>query len=117
MRIFLTLLFALCLPLTGKAEYSRNYLDSYPLQMAAVGELDIAYRIVEPGPTNPKPWSSWAGGFECGMGRRADIRIGQRRLRNLCYWITATPAPRPALMSGASPFYGGNSSNTGWAFQ
>ena len=54
MRIFLTLLFALCLPLAGKAEYSRTYLDSYPLQMAAVGELDIAYRIVEPGPDKPK---------------------------------------------------------------
>ena len=54
MRIFLTLLFALCLPLVGKAEYSRTYLDSYPLQMAAVGELDIAYRIVEPGPDRPK---------------------------------------------------------------
>ena len=54
MRIFLTLLFALCLPLVGKAEYSRTYLDSYPLQMAAVGELDIAYRIVEPGPDKPK---------------------------------------------------------------
>ena len=54
MRLFLTLLFALCLPLMGKAEYSRNYLDSYPLQMAAVGELDIAYRIVEPEPDKPK---------------------------------------------------------------
>ena len=54
MRLFLTLLFALCLPLIGKAEYSRNYLDSYPLQMAAVGELDIAYRIAEPGPDKPK---------------------------------------------------------------
>ena len=54
MRIFLTLLFALCLPLVGKAEYSRTYLDSYPLQMAAVDELDIAYRIVEPGPDRSK---------------------------------------------------------------
>jgi len=54
LRIFLTLLFALCLPLVGKAEYSRTYLDSYPLQMAAVGELDIAYRIVEPGPDRSK---------------------------------------------------------------
>jgi len=44
----------LCLPLTGQAEYSRTYLDSYPLQMAAVGELDIAYRIVEPNPEKPK---------------------------------------------------------------
>ena len=54
MRIFVTLLFALCLPLTGKAEYSRAYLDSHPLQMAAVGELDIAYRIVGPGTHKPK---------------------------------------------------------------
>ena len=54
MRIFLTLLFGLCLPLVGKAEYSRTYLDSYPLQIATVGELAIAYRIVEPGPDKPK---------------------------------------------------------------
>ena len=54
MRLFLTCLIALCLPLTGKAEYSRTYLDSHPLQMAAVGELDIAYRIVGPGPGKPK---------------------------------------------------------------
>ena len=54
MRIFLTCLITLCLPLIGKAEYSRTYLDSYPLQMTAVGELDIAYRIVEPGPNKPK---------------------------------------------------------------
>ena len=54
MRIFLTCLITLCLPLIGKAEYSRTYLDSYPLQMTAVGELDIAYRIVEPGPDKPK---------------------------------------------------------------
>ena len=54
MRIFLTCLITLCLPLIGKAEYSRTYLDSYPLQMAAVGELDIAYRIVEPDPYKPK---------------------------------------------------------------
>ena len=54
MRIFLTCLITLCLPLIGKAEYSRTYLDSYPLQMAAAGELDIAYRIVEPDPDKPK---------------------------------------------------------------
>ena len=54
MRIFLTCLITLCLPLIGKAEYSRTYLDSYPLRMAAVGELDIAYRIVEPDPDKPK---------------------------------------------------------------
>ncbi len=54
MRIFLTCLITFCLPLIGKAEYSRTYLDSYPLQMAAAGELDIAYRIVEPDPDKPK---------------------------------------------------------------
>jgi pimeloyl-ACP methyl ester carboxylesterase len=54
LRIFLTCLITLCLPLIGEAEYSRTYLDSYPLQMAAVGELDIAYRIVEPNPEKPK---------------------------------------------------------------
>ena len=54
MRIFLTCLITLCLPLLGQAEYSRTYLDSYPLQMAVVGELDIAYRIVEPDPDKPK---------------------------------------------------------------
>jgi len=54
LRIFSICLITLCLPLIGKAEYSRTYLDSYPLQMAAVGELDIAYRIVEPDPDKPK---------------------------------------------------------------
>ena len=54
MRIFLTGLLGLCLTFFAHAEYSRTYLDSYPLQMATVGELDIAYRIVEPGPDKPK---------------------------------------------------------------
>ena len=54
MRIFLTCLITFCLPLLVQAEYSRTYLDSYPLQMAVVGELDIAYRIVEPDPEKPK---------------------------------------------------------------
>ena len=54
MRIFLTCLINICLPLSVQAEYSRTYLDSYPLQMAVVGELDIAYRIVEPDPDKPK---------------------------------------------------------------
>ena len=54
MRIFLTGLISLCLTFFAHAEYSRTYLDSYPLKMASVGELDIAYRIVEPGPDNPK---------------------------------------------------------------
>ena len=54
MRIFLTGLIGLCLTFFAHAEYSRTYLDSYPLQMAGVGELDIAYRIVEPGPDKAK---------------------------------------------------------------
>ena len=54
MRLFLTGLIGLCLTFFAHAEYSRTYLDSYPLQMASVGELDIAYRIVEPGPDKPK---------------------------------------------------------------
>ena len=54
MRIFLAGLISLCLTFFAHAEYSRTYLDSYPLKMASVGELDIAYRIVEPGPDKPK---------------------------------------------------------------
>ena len=54
MRLFLTYLIGLCMPLLAHAEYSRTYLESHPLQMAAVGELNIAYRIVEPGPDKPK---------------------------------------------------------------
>ncbi len=54
MRIFLTCLITICLPLLGQAEYTRTYLDSYPLQMAVVGELNIAYRIIEPDPDRPK---------------------------------------------------------------
>ena len=54
MRIFLTGLISLCLTFFAHAEYSRTYLDSYPLKMASVGELDIAYRIVAPGPDKHK---------------------------------------------------------------
>ena len=54
MRLFLTFVISFCMPLLARAEYSRTYLESHPLQMAAVGELDIAYRIVEPGPDKPK---------------------------------------------------------------
>ena len=54
MRIFLTCLITICLPLLGQAEYTRTYLDSYPLQMAVVGDLNIAYRIIEPDPDRPK---------------------------------------------------------------
>lgn len=54
MRIFLPGLIGLCFTFFAHAEYSRTYLDSYPLQMASVGELDIAYRIVKPGPDKPK---------------------------------------------------------------
>ena len=52
-RIFLTGLISLCLTFFAHAEYSRH-LDSYLLKIASVGELDIAYRIVEPGPDKPK---------------------------------------------------------------
>ena len=54
MRSLLLLLVGLCLPLFAQAEYSRTYLESHPLQVAKVGELDIAYRIVAPGPDKPK---------------------------------------------------------------
>ena len=54
MRLFVTCLIGLCMPLLAHAEYSRTYLESHPLHMAALGELDIAYRIVEPGPNKPK---------------------------------------------------------------
>ena len=54
MRIYLTGLIGLCLTFFAHAEYSRTYLDSHPLQMAEVGELDIAYRIVAPDPDKPK---------------------------------------------------------------
>jgi len=54
LRIFLTGLISLCLTFFAHAEYSRTYLDSYPLKMASVDELDIAYRIVEPRPDKPK---------------------------------------------------------------
>ena len=54
MRIFLTGLISLCLTFFAHAEYSRTYLDSYPLKMASVDELNIAYRIVEPRPDKPK---------------------------------------------------------------
>lgn len=54
MRLFLTGLIGLCITFFAHAEYSRTYLESYPLQIAAVGELDIAYRIIEPGSDRPK---------------------------------------------------------------
>lgn len=38
----------------AQAEYSRTYLDSYPLETARVGELSIAYRIVGPDADKPK---------------------------------------------------------------
>ena len=54
MRLFLICVIGICIPLLAQAEYSRTYLESHPLQMANVGELNIAYRIVEPGPNKPK---------------------------------------------------------------
>ncbi len=54
MQNVLPFLIGLYLPLFAQADYSRNYLESHPLQIAEVGELDIAYRIVSPGPDKPK---------------------------------------------------------------
>ena len=39
---------------TAQAEYSRTYLDSYPLASARIGALNIAYRIVGPDDDKPK---------------------------------------------------------------
>ena len=41
-------------PLASQAEYSHTYLDSYPLKVASVGQLELAYRIVEQHPDKPK---------------------------------------------------------------
>ena len=54
MRLLVYPLFWLLWPLASQAEYSHTYLDSYPLRIASVGQLDIAYRIVEENPTKPK---------------------------------------------------------------
>ena len=54
MRTLFTCLIGLCLPLLSHAEYSREYLDSHPLQMAPVGEVEVAYRIIAPGEGKPK---------------------------------------------------------------
>ncbi len=54
MRTLLLFLIGLWLPLFAQADYSRTYLESYPLQIAEIGELDIAYRVVSPGPDKPK---------------------------------------------------------------
>ena len=54
MRTVLPFLIGLCLPLLAQADYSRTYLESHPLYIAEVGDLNIAYRIVAPGPNKPK---------------------------------------------------------------
>ena len=54
MRTLFTCLIGLYLPLLAHAEYSREYLDSHPLQMAPVGEVEVAYRIIAPGEGKPK---------------------------------------------------------------
>lgn len=54
MRVLVYTFFGLLWPLASQAEYSHTYLDSYPLQIASVGQLEIAYRIVEENPTKPK---------------------------------------------------------------
>jgi pimeloyl-ACP methyl ester carboxylesterase len=53
-RTLVYALFWLLWPLVSQAEYSRTYLDSYPLQIASVGQLEIAYRIVEESSAKPK---------------------------------------------------------------
>jgi pimeloyl-ACP methyl ester carboxylesterase len=53
-RILVCTLFWLLSPLASQAEYSHTYLDSYPLEIASVGQLEIAYRIVEEHPDRPK---------------------------------------------------------------
>jgi len=53
-RTLVYALFWLLWPLASQAEYSRTYLDSYPLQIASVGQLEIAYRIVEESSAKPK---------------------------------------------------------------
>lgn len=54
MRTLFTCLIGLYLPLLAHAEYSREYLDSHPLQMAPVGEVEVAYRIIAPGEGKPR---------------------------------------------------------------
>ena len=54
MRSLILIIICLSLPSLTRAEYSRAYLDSYPLEKAQVGELTIAYRIVEPAVDKPK---------------------------------------------------------------
>ena len=54
MRTLLHCLIGLCLPLLSHAEYSREYLDSHPLHIAQVGEVEVAYRIIATGEGKPK---------------------------------------------------------------
>ena len=68
MRTLVYTLFWLLWPLASQAEYSRTYLDSYPLQIASVGQLEIAYRIVEENPANPKASSSWGSVAPISLG-------------------------------------------------
>ena len=54
MRILICAALWLLSPLASQAEYSHTYLYSYPLKIASVGQLEIAYRIVEENPAKPK---------------------------------------------------------------
>ena len=54
MQTFLICLIGLCLPLFAQAEYSREYLDSHPLQLTQIGEVEVAYRIIAAGEDKPK---------------------------------------------------------------
>lgn len=54
MRSLTLIIICLSLQSLARAEYSRAYLESNPLEKAQVGELTIAYRIVEPAVDKPK---------------------------------------------------------------
>ena len=55
MRIFLTGLIGLCLTFFAHAEYSRTYLDSYPLQMASQSANSTSrIALSSPAPDKPK---------------------------------------------------------------
>ncbi len=52
-KIILGLLLTLAAPLVS-AEYTRTYIESYPLQTASVNGLEMAYRVVGKNPESPK---------------------------------------------------------------
>ena len=54
MKITLFSLLLLTVVSSACADFSRNYLDSHPLQTVAVNNLELAYRIVGQGEERPK---------------------------------------------------------------